>query len=235
LHELANEVRDHLEEIVVDHRWLPSLHYRGKPVTEAELCEILIADGSDEAVRALDVLLTAFLEATEGDHENIWHPDDGTPTMGPASIALIKLCNPLPPSIPRFYARRDMNHDMWTCEAFERLDLPHERFLSADLVALQVRLAIQDICTGNVDADIFALYRLKLVREVLRANPSLALELADVIISQLDAQAPDLTWASGAGSAGVAEAIAESLDGAAPAEAALAAELRRRAVRGWTA
>ena len=231
LHELANEVRDHWEEIVVDHRWLPSVHYRGKPVVEAEFAEILIADGSDEAVRALDVLLTAFLDATEGKHQNIWHPDDGTPTMGPVSIALIKLCNPLPPSVFRFYTQRDMDHDMWTYEAFERLDLPKERFLSADLVTLQARLAIQDICTGNVDADILALYRLKLVREALRADPSIGPDLADVIISQLEAQAPDLTWASGAGVPGVAEAIAESLDNAVPAEVALAAELRRRAVR----
>jgi hypothetical protein len=52
LRELAREVRNHLDEIVVDDRWLPSLYHRGRAVAEPELCDILIADGSDEAARA---------------------------------------------------------------------------------------------------------------------------------------------------------------------------------------
>jgi hypothetical protein len=229
LRELAGEVREHIDEIVVDHRWLPSLQYRGKAVTEAELCEILVADGSDEAVRALDGLLTAFLDATEGWHGNVWHPNGGAPALGPVAVALIRMCDPLPASVPEFFARRDMNHDMWTAPEFERLALPPERFAAPDLVTLQIRLAIQDICTGNVEADILALYRLPLVREALRTNPSLADDLASTIHAQIEAQSSDLTWASEAGVAGVLDAIAESLHTENSAEAALAAELRRRA------
>lgn len=232
LRELAEEVRDHLGEIVVDHRWIPTLHCRGKAIPEAEFCGILVADGSAEAVGALDALLSAFLAATEGQHGNVWHPDDGTPTLGPVAFALLRMCDPLPPSVARFFARRDMNHDMWTAGEFERLALPSNRYLSPDLLSLQFRLAIQDICTGNVDADLFALYRLPLAREVLRSNPSRASEFATTIVAQLAAQAPDLGWASEAGIPGVLEAIAEGLDTGDGAEAALAGELRRRAAEG---
>lgn len=228
LHQLMAEVRDHLDEIIVDDRWIPSLYHRGKPITETEFSAILSADGSKQAIQALDGLLTTFLDATEGQKQNIWHPDDGTPTMGPVSLALIKLADPLPASVTRFYARRDMDHDMWTYEAFERLDLPRERFLAADLVALQIRLAIQDICTGNVDANIFALYRLKLVRDALHSNPAIAEELAETILHQTEAQAPDFTWASSSGVAGIVKAIAESLDSSVQSEASLAAALLRR-------
>jgi hypothetical protein len=229
LHELTKEVQDHLDEIVVDNRWIPTLYHRGKPVTEAELCDILSADGSEQAVRALDGLLTAFLDATEGQKENIWHPDDETPTMGPVSLALIKLCDPLPPSIARFYGRRDMDHDMWTFEAFERLELPQKRLLAADLVTLQVRLAIQDICTGNVDKNIFALYQLKLVRDALDANTFLVADFAEMIVEQTKAQAPDFTWASSSGVSGILKAIVESLDTSVRSEAHLASELLHRA------
>ena len=229
LHELAAEVRDHLDEIVVDHRWLPSLQYRGKAIPESEFCDILVADGSDAAVAALDELLSAFLDATEGRQGNIWHPNDGTPTMGPVAFALIRICDPLPQSVTRFFARRDANHDMWTLPEFERLALPPERFLSSDLVTVQFRLAIQDISTGNAESDIFDLYRLPLAREALRADPSLAPEFAKTIVAQLEAQAPDLSWASGDGVSGVLEGIAERLDPADPAAATIGAELRRKA------
>jgi hypothetical protein len=226
LHELAAEVRNHLDEIVVDHRWLPSLQYRGKAITETEFCDILVTDGSDAAVDALDGLLSAFLDATEGQHENVWHPNDGTPTLGPVAFALIRICDPIPLSVPRFFARRDANHDMWTLPEFERLALPPERYLSSDLVALQMRLAIQDVCTGNVEASIFDLYRLPLSREVLRADPSLAAEFATTIVGQVEAQAPDFSWASGGGVSGVLEMIAEGLEAEDRAEAALGAEIR---------
>jgi hypothetical protein len=229
LHELAKEVRHHLSEIVVDDRWIPTLYHRGKPVTETELCDILIADGSKPAVLALDGLLTAFLDAMEGRRQDIWHTDDVTPTMGPVSMALVRMCDPLPPSIARFYARRDMDHDMWTIEAFERLDLPQKRFLAPDLATLQIRLAIQDICTGNNDPSIFAYYRLDLLRAALHASPSLTLDLADMIVDQTEAQAPNLTWASKAGVTGVLKAIAGSLDKNVQSEADLAVELLRRA------
>jgi hypothetical protein len=229
LQELAREVRDHLDEIVVDHRWLPSLQYRGKAITESEFCDILVADGSDAAVGALDGLLSAFLDATEGKHGNVWHPNDGTPALGPVAFALIRMRDPFPDSVARFFARRDMNHDMWTAQEFERLALPPERYLSSDLLTLQIRLAIQDICTGNVEADLFALYRLSLARDALRADPALAPGIATTIVEQLEAQSPDLTWASGAGVSGVLESIAEGLDAGDRAEAAVAAELRRRA------
>jgi hypothetical protein len=229
LHELAAEVRGHLAEIVVDHRWLPSLQYRGKAITESEFCDILVADGSVAAVTALDGLLSAFLDATENDPGNVWHPNDGTPTMGPVAFALIRMCDPLPQSVPRFVARRDANHDMWTPVELPKLGLPPERWLSPDLVTLQIRLAIQDLCTGNVEGDIFALYRLALAREVLRADPARASEFARTIIEQLEAQAPELSWASGDGVSGVLEGIAEALDAQDRAEAALGAELRRRA------
>lgn len=229
LHDLAQEVRHHLSEIVVDARWIPTLYHRGKPVTETELCDILIAEGSKQAVLALDGLLTAFLDATEGRRQEVWHTDDVTPTMGPVSMALIRLCDPLPPSIARFYARRDMDHDMWTIEAFERLDLPQKRCLAPDLATLQIRLAIQDICTGNNDPNIFAYYRLHLLRAALHANPSLVSELTDMIVDQTEAQAPNLTWASKAGVTGVLNAIAESLDKNIQSEADLAVELLRRA------
>ena len=104
----------------------------------------------------------------------------------------------------------------------------HRGLLAPDMVALQVRLAIQDICTGNVEANIFALYRLDLVRDALHANPGLAKDLAEVILSQVEAQASDLTWASSSGVPGVVQAIAESLDGSVQSEANLAAELSRR-------
>ncbi|GKQ51500.1 hypothetical protein [Bradyrhizobium sp. Ce-3] len=228
LRELAREAREHFDEIVVDERWLPTLHYRGKAVGETEFCDILAADGSDAATRALDELLTAFLDATAVRRQNVWHPDDVTPTMGPVTFALIRLCDPLPPSVARFYDRRDMSHDTWTPQEFERLDLPKSRFSSPDLLTLQIRLAIQDICTGNVKADIFALYRLPLVREALHVDPSRSADLAQAIIDQLSGQASDLAWATSAGVAGVLEAIVEGLDAGIPAEAALADELRRR-------
>ena len=129
LHQMTREVRDYLNEIVVDHRWVPTLYHRGKPITEVEFCHILSGDGSEEAIRALDGLLSAFLDATTKDIQNVWHPDDLTPTMGPVSLALVRLSNSLPGSVMRFYARRDMDHDAWTCEAFERLDLPQQRLL----------------------------------------------------------------------------------------------------------
>ena len=229
LHELTRQVRHHLSEIVVDDRWIPTLYHRGKPVTETELCDILIADGSKQAVSALDSLLTAFLDATEGRRQDIWHTDDVTPTMGPVCMSLIRLCDPLPPSVARFYARRDMDHDMWTIEAFERLDLPPKRFLAPDLATLQIRLAIQDICTGNNEPNIFAYYRLHLLRAALHANPSLVSELADMIVDQTEAQAPNLTWASKVGVAGVLKAIAELLHKNVPSEADLAVQLLRRA------
>jgi hypothetical protein len=225
LHELAQEVRNHLDEIVVDHRWLPSLFLRGKPIGENEFCDILIADGSEAAVNALQDLLTAFLDATEPKHENIWHPNDGTPTMGPVALALIALSDRVPDAVARFYARRDMNHDMWTFEAFARLDLAEDRFLSPDLEKLQIRLAVQDVCTGNVDADIFQLYRLPLSRARLHRNPSIAETLAETIFDQISAQAPDLTWASNVGASGVADAIAKSVDRTNPAEARLSERL----------
>ncbi|WP_143279097.1 hypothetical protein [Bradyrhizobium sp. C9] len=228
LRELAREAREHLDEIVVDDRWLPTLHCRGKAVGETEFCDILAADGSDAAARALDELLTAFLDATAVRRQNVWHPDDVTPTMGPVTFALIRLCDPLPPSVARFYDRRDMSHDTWTPQEFERLDLPEDRFLSPDLSTLQIRLAIQDICAGNVKADIFALYRLPLVREALHIDPSRSANLAQAIIDQLSGQASDLAWATSAGVAGVLEAIVEGLDADIPAEAALAEELHRR-------
>ncbi|MCW2285055.1 hypothetical protein M2323_003025 [Rhodoblastus acidophilus] len=229
LRELAREVRDHFDEIVVDDRWLPSLHHRGSAITEPEFCDILIADGSDEAVRALDELLTAFLGAAGDPRRSIWHLDDCTPAMGPTALALIRLCDPLAPSIARYYARRDIYHDTANSEAFARVELPQSRFLSPDLVTLQIRLALQDICSRNVEADIFALYRLPLVREALRAGSPPALDLAEVIVSQLEEQTanPDLSGAARV--ADVLEAIASALDVGAPAEAALATELRRRA------
>jgi len=149
--------------------------------------------------------------------------------LSPTALALIRLCDPLPPSIARFYARRDIHHDTGNGEVFARLELPQRRFLSPDLVTLQIRLAIQDICSGNVEADIFALYRLPLVREALRAGSFLALDLAEMIAGQLEQQAanPDLSGHAKIGD--ILEAIAAALEAGAPAEAALATELRRRA------
>ncbi|WP_152553482.1 hypothetical protein [Erythrobacter longus] len=225
LEELSREVRAHLPEIVVDHRWAPALYYRGKPIIEDEFCDILVADPSEAGIRALDNLLTAFLDATEGDHENIWHPDDLKPTMGPVTVALIKMTNPLPASITRFYARRDMDHDMWTYQAFEEMGLSDKRLLSADLVTLQIRLAIQDICTGNMDPNIFALYRLPLVRDVLHRNPQLVPDICKVIVDQTEAQAPHFTWASSEGVAGVLAAISDELNKGQAAEKAMAVAL----------
>jgi len=225
LEELSREVRAHLPEIVVDHRWAPALYYRGKPIIEDEFCDILVADPSEAGIRALDNLLTAFLDATEGDPQNIWHPDDLKPTMGPVTIALMKMTNPLPASITRFYARRDMDHDMWTYQAFEEMGLSDKRLLSADLVTLQIRLAIQDICTGNMDPNIFALYRLPLVRDVLHRNPQLVPDICKVIVDQTEAQAPHFTWASSEGVAGVLAAISDELNKGQAAEKAMAVAL----------
>lgn len=229
LGKLAREVSLHLDEIVVDDRWLPSLFIRGKPIGEEELCNILVADGSAGAARILDVFLTAFLDATEGRNRSVWHPDDTTPTMGPVALALIGLCDPLPPSVARYFARRDMDHDSWTAAAFERLSLSQERLLKDDLVALQVRLAIQDICTGNMSLDILAHYRLPLIRNALRAEPSRASAIAEVVVAQLEAQASNLSWASAVGVSGLLQNIADALARDTPSEAMLASLLRRRA------
>jgi hypothetical protein len=50
--------------------------------------------------------LTAFLNAAGDPRRSIWHLDDCTPAMSPTALALIRLCDPMPPSIARFCAGR---------------------------------------------------------------------------------------------------------------------------------
>jgi hypothetical protein len=227
---LAPEVGRNFDQIVVDKRWVPSLFYRGSPVPEQVFCAILVESRSDEARNALDAVLTAFLDCLEGRADNVWHPDDLAPAMGPVAFSLIALSDPIPPSVTRFFARRDMEHDMWTPENFGTLALPTARLLAPDLLALQIRLAIQDICTGNPGPDLFALYGLPQARAALRHDAARAPVFAEIIARELMAQAGSLSWATGAGAIGVLDSIAEALDATHAAEVLLAKELRLRSV-----
>lgn len=229
LAELSDEVTAYFDEIVVGNRWVPALQYRGKPVIEDEFCKILLVDGSVDAIAALDGFLTTYLSVMQTRQENVWHHDDLKPTMGPVTMALIQMCDPIPQSVMQFYARRDMDHDMWTQDVFEKLPLTDERLLSPDLVTLQIRLAIQDIATQNMDPDIFALYRLPLLREALQADANMVPILTELIVSQTQAQSPNFTWSSGDGIPGVLEAIADQLYRNHDAEQALAGELGAKA------
>jgi hypothetical protein len=226
LAKLSTEIRARLDEIVVDNRWMPALFHRGKAIEENEFSDILVNDGSEAARAALEDLLLAYVDTNIG-HQNIWHPDDTTPAMGPVALALVRLCDPIPECVMTFYGRRDMDHDGWTFEAFGELGLSAERWTSQDLLALQFRLAIQDVATGNIGADLFKQYGLGHARLALHQRPALAEAYADLIVAQLQAQSKhSLSWAREADA--LLAKIADALDAAVPAEATLAAELRKQ-------
>jgi hypothetical protein len=226
LAKLADEIRTRLGEIVVDNRWAPALFHRGKAIEEQEFCDVLVKDRSGAARAALEDLLQAYVDTNTGP-ENVWHPDDDAPTMGPVALALLRLSDPIPECVMTFYGRRDMDHDGWTREALGGLGLPAERLTATDLLALQFRLAIQDIATGNIEAELFRQYGLGHARSALHRRPALAEPYADLIVSQLEAQAKiSLSWSGGADA--LLTKIADALDSSSPSEATLAAELRRR-------
>jgi hypothetical protein len=226
LGKLATEVRTRFDEIVVDYRWTPALFVRGKAIEEQEFSEILVEDGSDAARAALQGLLEAYVEVCTK-AQNVWHPDDHTPTMGAVAFALVKLSDAVPECVTTFCGRRDMDHDGWTFDAFGKLDLPADRLTAPDLLALQFRLAIQDISTGNIEPELFRQYGLRHARLALDRDPALAEPYADLIAAQLLAQSnASLGFARGADP--LLTKIADALGASAPAEAGLAAALRKR-------
>ncbi len=234
LQKLAPELQKKFNEIVVDDRWVPTLYHRGKQLDEKQFCSILIDQRSQSAQVALETLLKNFLDLAGDRAGSIWDPEGFTPAMAPTAIALIQLCDFIPEAVFRYFALRDMNHDMWTPVRFSELNLSPSRLAARDLLALQIRLAIQDICTGNPKPYLFALYSLNHVRIALYANPSLSSGLADIIVEQLREQTPKFSFASAAGALGVLQTIINALDHDQPAEASLVQELldRRHVLSG---
>jgi hypothetical protein len=226
LEKLAPELRANFDEIVVDNRWAPALFHRGKPIEEMEFCDILVRDGSQAARTALETLLLAWLERTSGTVQPVWHPDDETPAMGPVALALVQLCEPIPGAVMTFFSRRDPDHDNWTPEAWQALALSPYRLAQPELLALRIRLALQDISTGNIGPDLFALYNLDQDREKLRADLSQVETYARLVAAQIRAQWPDLASAGNSRGAFLVEKIVGAIDLTAPAEAALVAALR---------
>lgn len=224
---LAGEVSARFDEIVVDARWVPSLSLRSKPIEEQTFCDILVKDGSNAARQALTDLLDAYLEQTTGKALPVWHTDDTTPTMGPVALALIKLCDPIPQQVTAFVAQRDMEHDNWTPKSFGALQLSAKRFSESDLLALRIRLALQDISTGNVGTDLFSLYHLADEQGRLHKDPARAKPCANLIAAQIKAQWPDMPQNARAPGAKILTAITAAMNRRQPSEMALAAELLR--------
>ncbi|TYC78566.1 hypothetical protein FMN63_03295 [Stappia sp. BW2] len=94
------------------------------------------------------------------------------------------------------------------------------------MLALRIRLALQDISTGNIGPDLFALYNLDQDREKLRADLSQVETYARLVAAQIRAQWPDLASAGNSRGAFLVEKIVGAIDLTAPAEAALVAALR---------
>lgn len=226
---LAPELRARFDEIVIDNRWAPALFHRGKPIEEMEFCDILVRDGSLAARTALETLLSAWVERTAGTVQPVWHPDNETPAMGSVALALVQLGDPLPESVMTFIARRDTDHDNWTLDAWQALALSPYRLAQPELLALRIRLALQEISTGNfVRPDFFAFYHLDRDRARLRADPSRVDGYASLIVAQIKAQWPNLVSGGNSRSAIFLGRIIDAMDMADPAEAALAAALRAR-------
>jgi hypothetical protein len=228
LQELAIEIQTKFNEIVVGDRWVPALYHRRKQVDEKEFCSILIDQSSQSAQIALETLLKSFLDLAGDRAGSIWDPEGYIPAMAPTAFALVQLCDLIPEAVFRYFALRDMNHDMWTPVRFSELRLSPNRFTAPDLLVLQIRLAIQDICTGNPHPYLFTFYGLSHARESLYANPSLASGLADIFVRELKAQTPNLSFARTAGALSVLQTVVGALQIDHPAEARLAQEILDR-------
>jgi hypothetical protein len=156
--------------------------------------------------------------------------------MGHVALGLVQLCDPVPDAVMTFVARRDPDHDNWTPDAWQTLSLSPYRSAQPDVIALRIRLALQDISTGNfVRPDFFAFYHLDRDRVRLRADPSRAEAYANLIVTQMRAQWPDLASAGNSRGASFLGSIVGAMDITDPAEAALAAALRAQLPLGASA
>lgn len=146
--------------------------------------------------------------------------------MGSVALALVQLGDPVPEAVMTYIARRDPDHDNWTPDAWHALALSPYRLAQPEVLALRIRLALQDISTGNIDPNLFALYHLDRDHALLRADPSRAETYAGAIAAQVRAQWPDPDSSETSRGASLLISILGEMDRTDPAEAALASALR---------
>ncbi len=229
VHKLADVVRRRFDEIVVHGRWEPTLVCQERAVREENICKILLELASAEAEGALSALLDAYLSHQGAERPVVWHLDDTTPACAPTAFALLQMTGRVSENVERFFANRDMDHDSYTVQQFEKFELERSQWAARDMLRLRLRLAVQDIGTGNFGKDLFKLYGLTDVAEGLGTGEYEATAFADLVAEVVNAQAPLFSWATPLGVKGVIKMLADGLSADRPAIAELKQELEKRA------
>lgn len=233
--QLETAIATQFDAMVIGERWEPALFLKDKAIGEAAFCDILLRDTSPAAVKALDELLLAWL-AKAGRHATaICHPDEETPTMGHVALTLMRLPGPTPEVVMRHVALRDAEHDSWTEGAWHGMELATEKLADPQTTAIRIRLAIQDIDTGNfVSPDFFRFYQLDHDLSTMRQDPSRIDAYAALIAAQLRDHWSVQARSTEASRQGSLDRLARAIEGTAerqadgfnPIRSALAGQLR---------
>lgn len=232
---LTAEVTGSFEEMAVENRWQPTLFKGRKQIREQDICDILLADGGSESFAVLSALLDAYLvtqETRNGRQWTVWHEDDVTPALVPTAFTLIEMTGTVPDNVNRLFGMRDMEHDTrYTPQRFASLKLTPGQLASEQLFRLRLRLAVQDVGTGNNGTDLANFYGLKRELGTIDSGGYSAKDFAEIVKEVVDAQAPDFDWASPQGPKGMLETLANGLKGEGSGIATLKDELRKRRER----
>ena len=188
----------------------------------------------EETLGALDTLVRAFMrhqratvDVTAGEDETA-RGDHVPMCLAETVLTAIRLSDRIPAGCWRWIVRRDGQHDTHTSAVLgPRVIDPLGLQGRDDLVALAVRVGLQDFATQDWEGSLLRIGAMPSVAAELHAGRLAPDRLAHVLRRQLRAQARGggLSWSTEAGERGILAEIARRLDPAQPAEQALARHL----------